>query len=302
MEEEKEVKEEVKSSKGNKIFIVEIVIIALFLSFGSGFILRDRLGRDSKESNNEVKENNKNENIEDNKDTEGNNENNIENNNGVDNSKVLFDENIIKKDEEKGNISLDDSIITNLMKPFYDGNKPRLGIINSYFDSFHKDGVSKISVADLSNDIKIIMAYGNFGFYKTISEKELIESYKIIFGSDSDYKREDKILLCPGPSLVYSNGMYVEDKDDIGCGGYTMDKDIATLAYALKDDKKIEVYEYFIVFAESDDTIYSGDKVIGKKEKGKDFIVNPDDALLYKYVFEKNNEGLYVFSSVEKVK
>lgn len=60
MEEEKEVKEEVKSSKSNKIFIVEIVIIALFLSFGSGFILRDRLGKDSKESNNGIKENNTN--------------------------------------------------------------------------------------------------------------------------------------------------------------------------------------------------------------------------------------------------
>ncbi|MBR1385791.1 MAG: hypothetical protein IJ568_03055 [Bacilli bacterium] len=52
MEEEKEVKEvneNGKKSKGNKVFIVEIIIISLFLAFGSGFILRDRLGKDNKE-------------------------------------------------------------------------------------------------------------------------------------------------------------------------------------------------------------------------------------------------------------
>ena len=45
-----------KKNKKNRIFIIEIIIIALFLAFGSGFILRENLEKkDKKDSNKDIK-------------------------------------------------------------------------------------------------------------------------------------------------------------------------------------------------------------------------------------------------------
>lgn len=152
-----------------------------------------------------------------------------------------------------------------------------------------------------------------------IDEGSLKNAYYEIFGSNIKYEKVSSFYksICETVEFNWSstNNRY-EAKGVCGCGGGPIDGFVTQLAYAkkVKDNKetKIELYEYFALSIWEDEeskykyySDYNKTNFIGLDVHNSkiDFFNKYSEQLgLYKYTFVQDNNGTYVFTSVERVK
>lgn len=153
-----------------------------------------------------------------------------------------------------------------------------------------------------------------------IEEQELVNAYYEIFGSEVKYEKVSSFYRSRYCSAKYNwssiNNRY-EAKGVCGCGGGgPMDGPVTQLAYAKQEknneETKVELYEYFALsiwddeeskykyYSDYNKTNFIGLDVYNSKI---DFFNKYSEQLgLYKYTFVQDNNGTYVFTSVERVK
>lgn len=244
-----------------------------------------------------------------------------------DNQQIDGDNN--SNNDESGeitNLQLSDDLVKNLASKVigrYDSNTLH------YTDYFYKR--DKVILANESLEFRLSMAANavasnlksigsdcknDIGGIYYIDENTLKESYYEIFGKDSVYNRTSFHIsyICGPGTFNWSdiNNRY-EANAICGCGGGAIGGTMTELAYAkqvkTKIETKIEIYEYF-AFVD-----YSSEKIKYYSDYAQKNLINSDQITtanifekykdkvgLYKYTFVQDDNGTYVFTSVEKVR
>lgn len=156
----------------------------------------------------------------------------------------------------------------------------------------------------------------DIGGISYLDEEILKNAYYEIFGSDVVYERSSfqLVRVCGFSEYNWSNtNNRYEAKGKCGCGGDSIGGSRTKLAYAKQvknnEETRIELYEYF-VYADYDFenstfkyySDYNQTNFIGLDLPDDFFDKYSEQAGLYKYTFIQDNSGIYVFTSVEKVR
>lgn len=206
-------------------------------------------------------------------------------------------------------------------------------MMTSYEDYFYKKDRIVMSEEDMSFKLSLAAetVSGFFGKDKNVYDcsngicgisyatEELIkDAYFDLFGKDSQYERLSfSVANCDGVEGYNwsEENKRFESKILYGCGGAVCGGSESKLGYAKQiissDIDKIELYEYFYYVQCLDDgedsNIYSDyNKTnlihVGYLNSEEVFSKYKNQLGQYKYTFEKDKYGTYVFTSVEKVK
>jgi len=232
-------------------------------------------------------------------------------------------------------LSLDNSTVKNLSDKVigvYTNNE-----MADYIDYFYKKDRILLNEQDISFKLSLALEtltdlfdFNSDGYdcntgicgISYISEEIVKDAYFDLFGNDAHYERAlftNSNSNCSGSEgYVWSdeNNRY-ESVSYGGCGGFVFGGTISKLGYAKQITSsnldRIELYEYFAYEApsvDSDVVRYYSDYnrtnlIISTTDRySNDVFFNEfvDDVGIYKYTFEKDKYGTYVFTSVEKVK
>jgi len=299
--------EEKKVNSTNKLLIVLVVLLSLLVGGFGGYIVFSHISKNDSKNFNKIEG----EAIDKDKHESGNKDN--------------IDEEIVK------DLSLDSTIVQTLSDKVigvYTNN-----LLSKYEDYFYKN--DKVILVDEDITFKLSLAAetisdyfkrDNFGYncdsgvcgVSYIDEDSLKQAYYSLFGNNTTYTRESFNLSGCTSSSNYTwssvNNRY-ETKIPDGCGGTVCGGTISKLAYAKQITSstvdKIEIYEYFYKEVCGDNinyyySDYNKNNLIGSTTN----LSNPEDVFTkytdklgqYKYTFVKDSDGIYVFTSVEKVK
>lgn len=228
-------------------------------------------------------------------------------------------------------LSLDNSKVKNLSDKVigvYTNN-----MMTSYEDYFYKKDRIAMSEEDMSFKLSLAAetVSGFFGYDETnydcntgicgisfVSEELIKDAYFDLFGKEAYYERASfSVATCQGRdgyTWSQENNRY-ESEVSGGCGDAVCGGSESKLGYAKQiissDIDKIELYEYFYYVQCLDDgegsNIYSDyNKTnlihVGYLNSEEVFSKYKNQLGQYKYTFEKDKYGTYVFTSVEKVK
>ena len=310
---------------GLGIFIGLLVAIILMLG---GFIVYDKvLSKDNiSDSNNANKNNNA-------KDDDANDASNANKDNINDSSNTNKDNNT-KDNIVEENLSINDSTVKNLSSKvigIYTNN-----MLSHYSDYFYKK--NKITLADEDISFKLSLAAESVRSSFSVSndahncnngvcgisyidEATIKDAYYNLFGSTGYSRATFYVADCvesDGYKWSSKNNRYEDNVVD-GCGGTSFGGAISKLGYAKKisssNETTIELYEYFAYqYSGNEDgevnyySDYNKTQLITsisiEKNYSKDefFSKFSNKSGLYKYTFKKDKDGIYVFTSVEKVK
>jgi len=261
------------------------------------------------------------------------------NDNEIVNNEDITDNDIDSSQEQQKEVtvdlSLDNSIVKDLASRVvgvYTNN-----MMSLYENYFYKKDRIVMSEEDMS--FKLSLAAESFssffGYDKTnydcntgicgisfASEELIKDAYFDLFGKDARYERTSfSVATCQGrDGYVWSeeNNRYESDVPD-GCGGTSLDGTMSKLGYAKQITSsnldRIELYEYFTyeIAHDEGDTLFfnyysdynrtnlitSTTNSYSNEEFFNEFV---DEVGIYKYTFEKDKYGTYVFTSVEKLK
>lgn len=209
-------------------------------------------------------------------------------------------------------------------------------MLSRYSDYFYKR--NKITLADEDISFKLSLAaesvrssfsVSNDGYncdsgvcgISYIDEATIKNAYYNLFGSTGYSRATFYVADCVGSdgyTWSSQNNRYEANVVD-GCGGVSFGGAISKLGYAKKissdSETTIELYEYFAYQYPGDEdeevnyySDYNKTQLITsisiEKDYSKDeFFSNfSNKSGLYKYTFKKDKDGIYVFTSVEKVK
>ena len=157
---------------------------------------------------------------------------------------------------------------------------------------------------------------GNYGV-AYISENDVKAAYKDMFGVNNDYTRTNFESSnyesgCGEFSWSEENNRYEKPRVD-GCGGAScwavQSKISSAKQITTANEDKIEIYEKILISDGCEGSKYYSDynktNLLGTESISDTetlFKKYGDKADTYKYTFVKDNSGIYVFTSVEKVK
>lgn len=256
--------------KNNKILYAIILVLVAIVCLLSGFIIGNG-NLFNKESNKEQVENN-------------------------------------DKREKVTELELSSTLVTTLSKSFY-GNFLNTGA-SDYDNYFYKN--NKTDIASLSDELKAIITFRSLGNQKSIKLSDFELAYKQIFGGNvivpSINKTNDCLTLY---ELV--DGFYEIPVG--GCGGTTGSVTYSKLIKAeqiqTSTSDKIIISEAvaFMTYKDNSEALYKDYQFTEFVEDYTyDMNKNPLDYVdyskyaLYDYTFVKDSTGIYVFTSVERVK
>lgn len=170
----------------------------------------------------------------------------------------------------------------------------------------------RIINTDIDNDIKMFLAFHNIGkrIGDTISQTQMKDSIKNIFGLDDNYKDvKEGVGGCPWGKFDENTKSY-KVMECTGLGGSLIPYYETTIVKALKYEDKIEIFEkvIYIRYTDNDEkvskNIYAADKktIIDENIDGDNYNINNylNELDSYKYTFNLE-DGKYYFYSVEKV-
>ena len=252
-------------------------------------------------------------------------------NNGND---IKSDNDIVEKDEDKSETSTDEKEIIkdlDLNDPTVKKLSDRVigictnNLISDYNDYFYKQDY--LDIKNRSLEFKIFLstyqifadALNSNSSNVTLTESEVKNAYESLFGENGGYKPTSFTSIC-GVKFEYKNGIYDShvsgsSGDGPQCGDTSAGFSQSSLAFAkniiTSTEEKIELYEYYYYedYSQGDDPIYYSD--YNKKNifftgdsitKGEVINKYKDKLGQYKYTFIKDSDGVYVFTSVERVK
>lgn len=155
-------------------------------------------------------------------------------------------------------------------------------------------------------------------YVEEISQKDIENNIKKIFGENVKYKHETVYVMLDGYCMFRYNSAKNLYTVDGGCGGNANDFFYRKITNTEETDKELLIYEKSIyVYDDWENldedchiTIYNNivDKKVIKKynqDQNEQLNISLDDyindASTYKYIFEKNNDN-YIFKGTELVK
>lgn len=275
-----------EKKKGNVLLVIVIVLLVILIGVGGVIIYQNYQ--------------NKNDSLQDVGTADQTDDDNVgsENNNQEPNVKDL---------------SLDSTIVRELSSIFY--GKYLSASLDDYNDYFYKNNKTEISLAPV--ELKVWMTLKKMGLPEVITESKLKDEYFGIFGKNTTYYAIDEINYCPSYEYNSNNGFYSKLSDGCGgtgCGGSTT-KLIGAKEIIEKNQKRIEITEA-VAFEKCPFSDSNPSEVISefyKDYKYSEFVeeydnsknpldVHPEKYAQYKYIFVEDNSGVYVFTSVERVK
>ena len=274
-----------EKKKGNGLLVVVIILLVVLIAVGSVLIYQNYQNK-----NNELQDVGTVDKIEDNTE-DGNNDNNDKN------------EMIVK------DLSLDSTIVRELSSVFY--GKYSSGAVDDYGDYFYKN--ARIDVASLPYEFKIWMSLKKLNLPEFITEEQLKQEFFSIFGKKTNYLHLDEIGTCP----LYKYNEFGNYTSASECGGTVCGGSISKLINAQEivenDVKRVEIIEAVAFdsceFSGSSDYIskfykdYKYTEFVEEYDNRKNPLdEHPEKYAQYKYTFVDDNSGVYVFTSVERVK
>lgn len=237
----------------------------------------------------------------------------------------------IENNDNNSNVNNDDVIILDLSSDLVKDLSSK--VINNYsVSSIYFYERDKIIIKDEPMSFKLSLASelvetkslgndcqnGKEGILY-IEEQELVNAYYGIFGSDIKYEKVssiDKSRYCSDEFHWSNTNNRYEAKGVCGCGGGSIDGPITQLAYAKQvknsEKTKVELYEYFVLsvwdYEKSKYRYYSDFnetnliEVNSNSSNDEFFEKYSEQVGLYKYTFVQDDNGIYVFTTIEKVK
>lgn len=260
--------------KNNKILYVIIIVLVAIVCLLSGFILGNgNLFNKEQENNSEQVENN--------------------------------DENIGENKEIITELNLSSTLVTSLSSAFH--GKFLTTEISTYDNYFYKQ--NKTVIANIPDALKKLMTFYSLNIPSSVSDSEFEKAYKQIFGSSATVPNVEIENVCE-PSYEHVNGIYKLQESSCGAalGEFSYSKLIKAQQIQNSDVDKIVISEA-VVFMSNDEKLY---KDLSHTEFVQDYSFvagkNPLNSLdtskfaQYDYTFVKNEAGIYVFTSVERIK
>lgn len=230
-------------------------------------------------------------------------------NGGSGNNNLVKDNNENQSEQDNGEnikeLSLDSDIVKGLINIFYGehGNKFGTTEVSEYDDYFYKQ--DKTIIANIPEEMKMVMTFYSLGNPESVNYSGFEKEYKKIFGNNANIPDIKVLELCE-MHYRYEDGNYVQHETSCGgagCGGSEQE-----LAYAKQitstNENKIEIYEYFSYYDCDEEQLYADYARTNPIDipEGASLEEHLDKLGMYKYTFVEDNDGNYVFTSVEKVK
>ena len=256
-------------------------------------------------------------------------------NNNKDNSMVKDNQNVNDNDDGNQGENSDDVVIKDLS--LGNDNVKQLvdevigvytnNVMTKYSDYFYKNKKIILENEDISFKISLASESVKNSFKKDsnisyIDEDTIKNAYYKLFGNDGKYIRSTfTTATCEGMngySWSNTNNRY-EAKIGDGCGGTTYGSTMSQIGYAKqltsKNKNVIELYEYFAYEYPDDEnnkvnyySDYAKTNLITTANYGSLYQKNDffnkfsEKSGLYKYTFEKDSNGNYIFKMVENLK